>query len=623
MPAKTNFAHMLRASFPFLADLLRILVLLAFYTILRVVFIDHYSEVKPDDMSRILWGGLRFDLWSIAWLSTPYLLLRLFVRSEEGWVGYLMRALFVVPNIGGLFMACLDLEYFAFSKQRTTADYFDIATGGGEIWAHIPDMFPDFLLSLLLFGIMSVLLVSANRKIGYMLYPERSPIVGRLLFSIVMLALLLIAQRGGFQLKPINGLAAGQYTVPERYAMVLNTPFTILQSLGKHHVQPVEYLPANEADALWPVQHQLVKDPADLNGYNVVIIIMESFSAELSGLLSSNRSKMPFLDSLMARSIYFERAYANGTRSIDALPAIISSIPPLAGNAFITSPYATTKHTSLANVLSGKGYSTSFFHGGKTGTMGFSDYSKTAGFHRYVGLEDYKGDGIIGNWGVHDKPFLEFHANEMASTPEPFFSTIFSLSSHHPYDVPELEEITVSSYPDPLERSIRYADRSLQHYFDLIKGSDWYPKTMFIITADHTAENKSSDRPLDEKYRVPLIVHLPEKNVAFRSPKVVQHLDILPMTLDFLGHETSFFSFGQDLRGQKEGSAVFREGDLFHLMSNEGSVTFDGAQVIQSKDRSSAKQPLPTATTTRYVRRLKACIQQFNDHVSKRRLTVE
>lgn len=393
---------MLRAGIPFLAVLFRILILLAFYTVLRVLFIDTYTDVKPEDFSRIIWGGLRFDLWSIAWLSTPYIILRLIFQQEEGLISKFMKWLFIIPNAFGLFLNCLDLEYFAFSKRRTTADYFDIATGGGDALNQLGTLFPDFLFTLLILVIMVVLLISGYNKIGLILYPERSPWYGRLLFGVLTLALLLGAQRGGTQLKPINNLTAGQYTVPARYDMVLNTPFTVLQSIGKQRIVPVNYMPQEKADVLWPVEHTLVKDPADLEGYNVILLILESFSADMSSVLSTNKSQMPFIDSLMAASIHFDNAYANGTRSIDAVPAIISSIPNLGGSAFITSPYASTPITSLANVLRKKGYSTSFFHGGHNGTMGFSDFAKSAGFEEYIGLDEYTGNGANGSWGVHD-----------------------------------------------------------------------------------------------------------------------------------------------------------------------------------------------------------------------------
>ena len=104
---------------------------------------------------------------------------------------------------------------------------------------------------------------------------------------------------------------------------------------------------------------------------NVVIIILESFSKEYVGYYNNGKGYTPFLDSLINYSLVMERAYANGIKSIEALPSIVSSIPTLMNNPFITSIYATNKYYSLPLLLKREGYSTSFFHGGNRGTMGF------------------------------------------------------------------------------------------------------------------------------------------------------------------------------------------------------------------------------------------------------------
>ena len=102
-------------------------------------------------------------------------------------------------------------------------------------------------------------------------------------------------------------------------------------------------------------------------------------------------------------------AYANGIRSIEAMPAITASIPALMDNAFITSSYAMNSYIGLPKLLNNEGYSSSFFHGGKKGTMGFFQFSRRSGFQNYFGMEEYNNnDDYDGCWGIYDKPFFNF-----------------------------------------------------------------------------------------------------------------------------------------------------------------------------------------------------------------------
>ena len=122
---------------------------------------------------------------------------------------------------------------------------------------------------------------------------------------------------------------------------------------------------------------------------------MESYSKEFVGFYNNHEGYTPFLDSLMHHSMVFTNAYANGLKSIEALPAITASIPSLMTNPFITSDFARNKFQSLASLLNNEGYSTSFFHGGKRGTMGFYSFAHRAGFQEYYGLEEYSKNTVV------------------------------------------------------------------------------------------------------------------------------------------------------------------------------------------------------------------------------------
>ena len=223
---------------------------------------------------------------------------------------------------------------------------------------------------------------------------------------LVSALLLVVGARGGIQLKPINPINAGELCNSKNSNLILNTPFCLLQSINQNKLKTLDYFKQSEINSLY--NNYIEKTSNKQDKKNIIILIMESYSKEFIGFYNES-GFTPFLDSLMKHSLVFTNAYANGVKSIDALPAIISSIPPLMNDPFITSSYAQNKYNSLPEILKKENYSTSFFHGGTKGTMGFYSYSIKAGFENYYGKEEFNNDEFSdGVWGIYDKPFFEF-----------------------------------------------------------------------------------------------------------------------------------------------------------------------------------------------------------------------
>jgi phosphoglycerol transferase MdoB-like AlkP superfamily enzyme len=457
------------------------------------------------------------------------------------------------------------------------------------------------------------------------------------------LALLVLASRGGTQLIPLQPMDAARYGGPDVLPVVLNTPYTLLMSFGKPTLQPRTYMTQAEADEWWPVVHHfptlpapahsdsLFVKPAVPDRPNVVVIILESFSALYSGVLSGGESHMPFLDSLMAHGLNHTRAFANGRRSIDAVPAILAGIPHWMDEAFTSSPYASLPFTSLANVLSEEGYRTSFFHGGRNGTMGFDGFARAAGFHRYVGMNEYpdRQRDFDGHWGIRDRPFLHFWAQELAMEQEPFLSTVFTLSSHHPYHLPAEEAArfaagTQSDMHRTIHPTLRYADDALRQFFATAHAMPWYRNTLFVITADHTADLERTgvhgDLPID--YWVPLL-YLAPWLPAEPLDGVAQHIDIVPTTLKIIGYEKPFFSFGQ-LPAVSDHGAIWYANGLYTITSDRMQLQFDGDRIVGSTviGESFPSENERYAHELQLAQRLQAAIQQYTHHMANGSLTL-
>ncbi|HRH36742.1 MAG TPA: LTA synthase family protein [Flavobacteriales bacterium] len=608
---------MARLRGPLLVLLLRFAVLLLIHTLLRILFVamngDGFGHVPID----AYFGGVRFDASAMAWLNMPWVLLCVISAKEIGWFARTKRILFHVGNAVAFFFACADLEYYKFTLKRSTADIFGIMAGGGDTGSLASTFLGDYWYIVLLF-IGCIVLAESGYRLA-LRGAAGSPLsrTRQVVWRVVAIALVVVAARGGLQLMPLAVIDAGAYAEGAQVPVVLNTPFTIMMSIGKPVVEEMKYMSVDEADELWPVSHQYqhvdtIASPKVRT--NVVVIILESFSAAYSAKLShKDEGYMPFLDSLMDRSITCTRAFANGRRSIDGIPAITASIPELMDEAFITSNYAQSRFTSLANILGAEGYSTSFFHGGRNGTMGFAGFTKSAGYQRYVGMNEYNNEADYdGSWGIWDRPFLQFYAHELGKEKEPFLSTLFTLSSHHPYKLLPEDAARFKGGTHEIHPSLRYSDDALRQFFATASKQPWFDRTLFVITADHTADLDRTGQNYSEAidYWVPLLYFMPKTIAPMEMDRVTQHIDILPTTLDLLGYSMSFFSFGSSaLRNERAAVAVTHTTGGYLAIDTAGVLRFDG----RTSDGTSEKKQ----------RVLEAAIQQFNNRMLKNELTVK
>jgi phosphoglycerol transferase MdoB-like AlkP superfamily enzyme len=619
---------------PLTVLLLRLGLVATVYTVLRVLFWLYNLELFPAPPASAFAGGLRFDASAIAWLHLPWVLLML-VRPRPGAVfARFQFGTFLVINAVALFFACVDLGYFAFSLKRSTADFLQILTAGGDTANLAPAFLRDYWHIGLVYLACMALIAWGYLRIGRLYRDAPFPTAWRIGWRVLAVGLLALASRGGTQLIPLQPLDAARYGGASYLPVVLNTPFTMLMSLGKPTLVERHYMPQAEADALWPVEQQLQKGiPVDSTAIgvrperpNVVIIILESFSSLYSARLSGDAGYMPFLDSLMEQSLTFTNAYANGRRSIDGIPAILAGIPHWMDEAFVTSPYASQPFTSLASLLAAQGYRTSFYHGGRNGTMGFDGFAQSAGFQRYVGLNEYdNGDADFdGHWGVRDRPFLQFLARQLAQEPQPFMSTVFTLSSHHPYELPAEEAARFAGGTEPIHPTLRYTDDALRAFFATVRTMPWYTNTLFVITSDHTADlertGSQGKRPID--HWVPLVYHatwLPARTIT----RVTQHIDILPTVADLLDHPAPFFAFGHSaLRNDVPPSAVWTNNGLYTMINGAQQIQFDGEHVLGVTSLRDGAAP-DVVMAAEMELHLKAAIQQFNGRMIRSELTLE
>ncbi|WP_343617841.1 LTA synthase family protein [Flavobacterium sp.] len=437
---------------------------------------------------------------------------------------------------------------------------------------------------------------------------------------------LIIIGRGGFQKKPLRIVDAAKYSSLNNTALILNTPFCILKTITKKDdIEKVHYFEKKRLDSIYnPLISIHHKAPATKK--NVVIIILESFGHE-----NINRKQTPFLDSLITKSYYFKNGFANGKVSIDAVPSIISSIPSLMNNSFIISSYSLDNTNSLPKILKKEGYTTSFFHGAFNGSQNFDQYAKVAGFEKYYGKDEYIGpEAFDGKWGIFDEEFLQFFAGKLNTFKEPFFSSIFTISSHNPYKIPERYNGKFPKGTTIVQESIAYTDYSLKLFFENAKKQKWYSNTLFVISADHTSAggNSETDKTNIAKFHIPILFFDPG-NPTFCGvdEKNFQQIDIMPSVIDYLGINTDLICFGKSY-SSKENYAVYYLQGIYHCVQDDYYLAFANNEVIglyNWKKDPLLKENIQSQNNKKTLEMsnfLKAYIQNFNERVIDNKLSI-
>ncbi len=455
--------------------------------------------------------------------------------------------------------------------------------------------------------------------------------------------LIVTAPIGGWchmDIRPTAVSDAGQYTDhPQDVALILNTPFTLLRTIGKEVYYDPGYFPDKaELERIYTPLHKPSQKRAGKK--NVVILIMESFGREYIGgfnkevLGEKYKGYTPFVDSLMQHSVTFRYSYCNSQQSIDGMPAILASIPRII-KPFVLTPQALNRINGIAGYLNEEGYQTAFFHGARDGSMGFNGFANTIGYEAYYGREEFNQDKRFGGdadfdgfWAVWDEPFLQYFALKMTEMKQPFHTTVFTASSHHPFRVPQQYEGRFPKGTMEIHQCIGYSDYALRRFFDTARKQPWFNNTVFVLTSDHTNMREHDEYKSDiGVYCSPIIIYDPsgELQPGMRNA-IAQHIDIVPTILGYIGYDKPYVAFGIDLLNTpaEDTWAVTEIEGVYQYCKHGYILQFDGQKTIavyRLTDQAMRHNLLGKVKEQAQMElELKAFIQQYMDRMLEDRL---
>lgn len=622
-----------------LALLLRRIVLLyAVLMLCRVIFYLYNAQslgaLAWDELGQLLTGALKFDTVSVVYANGVFVLLSLLplhvrYRKMLFWYYVVVNAVLVVA------VNMADCVYFRYTQKRFTADEVFFADNSNSAQLVGKFMAENWYLVLAAAALVALLAWGYGRKVreesllrrGWAYYAG-----GTALFAVAA-GLCIAGMRGGMtrMTRPITLSNATLYTPDSGKAnLILSNPFCILRTIGNAaSVSYRKYFTPEELPRRFtPVHRPADSTAVNLAGRNVVVFIMESMSAEHSAHLMpevytdrDTKGFTPFLDSLMRNGLCFNRMYANGTRSIQAMPSVLGSIPSFR-TPFVLMPQSLGESRQLPAMLRDKGYATAFFCGSEHGSMGFGAYARSAGVERLVSREDYeakhgKGD-FDGYWGIWDEPFLQFMGEELAETPEPFFASLFTLSSHHPFVVPAQYEDKLPDGYTKIHKGVAYDDNAFRLFFERFGHEAWFRRTLFVFVADHVSSEKFAPetRSYPGNYHIIGFMYTPDGALRGEVGQVVQQLDIMPTVLGLLGNREPYFAFGRDVLNEpwRPHWSVSWDGE-FRAVTDGGTIRFDDTQ-DKAVDESDA-------VAEELLQDFRALVQQYYSHVEKKSYTVD
>lgn len=578
---------------------------------LRIIFWTYNQRFFPaanlSEKLDVFIAGSRFDASSVALILFPCLLLytAYLVTANKRWLQFMVFILevFLFSLIA---LSLFDTGYYAFSFQRSSIEMLQFTADSLRVFKTAPLAYTGlFIIALcLMTGVHFVLRSFASRLKATSVLPVKHT----LLFIPVFIFLFICIR--GLNARPLSPLSVSLYTNANYSSIVTNTFQTLLYSAfkspGNNWGAQKQYYPFDSVAKTVPFVQQL--PVTEEKKYNVVLFIMESVSRAYLEKGNPQKAATPFLDTLMSSSLVCTNAYANGSMSVNGIQAVLSGIPALYDYNIDNSPYYLNFTRAMPAVFKERGYGTYFYYGASKDHFGLEKLSRRFGVDHYISEEAY-GNAAEHNgyWGINDSAFFRFTVEQIAKQPEPFFTTIFNISTHYPYVIPEQYRSVFPKGNTAAAQSVSFLDRALQLFFEEAKKKSWYNNTLFVFTADHwNKEDPTLKADGSGIYQIPLFIYKPDGSLKQTITGVTDQLSIFPTLMQLTGYSHKFNSFGNsvlNLQPEREWTVAVKQWPgLLLFTTADTELYYDATADKISGIKVTANSPVDTAVTLKKAR---------------------
>jgi len=557
---------------PFISILRQYLFWIVFFAICRSIFIFYnLDELKGVSFGEILstfWQALHLDTSMVCYfLGFSFLVFIVYSFLPKKIVEYIHTTYIFLLLIIFSLITIAELELYKEwgSKINVKAIHF---------LAHPAEVVNSSKTSFLIFGFAAAGLLTYA---GFFLYKKIAPFAPLDLFSqtkgikkiavvfffvISIPVLLLLGIRGGVQEIPIQQSDAYFSKHNVLNLASVNSGWNLGQSIweNKRNMEgnPYVYFSLSQAKATVDSIYKIEKDTTisflKTKRPNIVMVILESWSADMIKSLGGYDSAATHFDELATQGILFDSLYASGDLSDQGMTAIFSAFPALpAGTSIIGQPGKYNHLPCLNTEFHNAGYKTSYLFGGQLSYGNIKAYMYYNNFDRILEGKDFAGNIPQGKLGVHDEYLYARQLQELKNEKEPFFAGMFTLSSHNPYDMPMEEKDRVKWGGDEINyvNSIRYADQKLFEFIQNAKKEKWYDNTLFVFVSDHSHRSPRHWINQQPEYRkIAMMFYgnvIKDEFRGYRYKKIASQLDLAATLLNQMGISSKKYEWSKNL----------------------------------------------------------------------------
>jgi len=393
-------------------------------------------------------------------------------------------------------------------------------------------------------------------------------------------ALLVIPIRGGFGMPIRTGTV---YFSNQQYAnhAAINVQWNFCNSLTDTNIrQNDKFMPQEQAESI--VKQMLKTDTLQcrlLNNSrpNIMIMLMESFTAKLISCTGGIEGVTPNLDSLARTGVLFSNCYANADRSDKGIVSILSGYPAQPTTSIMKLTKKASKLPHLSHKLNAEGYTSSFYYGGDIEFANMKSYFIMGDYNHIVSKSDFKHNEMNSKWGAHDHIVLNRWYSDVCGLKPPFFSVLFTLSSHEPFDVPHTSRFLDKTDGGKFTNTMHYTDSCIGDFVRHAAAEPWWQNTLLILISDHGSRlPEKSENHVPERFHIPMIWlggALAKTDTVISE--YVNQTDLPLILCNQLGLDGSCFSFSKDALSGSQSFALYSYNNGVGYISENEAFTYD------------------------------------------------
>lgn len=572
---------------------------LLFEVVIRALFLAYNADMSVrltgGDLFRTFLYGMKMDISMTGYfLMASGLILSASTLIAKRWPYFILNAINIFSIVAASLLTIVDMElYRHWGFRINTAPLVYLQHTQAEALGSVA---VAVVIKLLFIGaaLITIFLFLYDRMVGVRV-TKLQP--GNRRGSVVLLAVsaaMFLPIRGSFTVAPMNtGFVYFHKTNAYANHAAINVLWNFLYTFNNNTRMkyPEDLLPKAVAERhfrdFYP-QHDgsttpLFKTPRP----NIILFILESFTADVIEPLGGLPDVAPNLNALCKEGVLFTNFYASGDRTDKGLISILSGYPAQPLTSIVKNPAKTQRLPYLNHYMLDLGYSTSFIYGGDIDFANFRSYLTNSRFDRITADEDFPDEVNQSKWGVHDHIVFDRALQECDTAQSPFFKTILSLSSHEPFDVPMVARFPGDDWENLFLNSCHYTDRSVGEFMTKARRSAWWQNTVIIFVADHGHPMPGNKEITDkERYRIPLLM----VGGAVRKDTVIHkhasQTDLPNTLLAQLAKPSPAFTFSKDILSPAAPPfALYFFNDGYGFVTPEQYLIFDnvGNQFIRNE----------------------------------------